>query len=502
MYQAWADAKVQNATTTAQVVRFSVQYIYSGNGYLYQLADGTNPNRVYWWVNNFADPSGTPDSAGEVTEHGMNAYGQVTDVIFGNSGSAGLQTHYAYDGTTDYLDSISSVKAGTGGATYQNLAYTWQAIGDLATRASNGTTSNANVLSEGFTYDLHNRLLSSTVTNSSGTQPSVTYGYDNVGDMKCRSDLNGGTCNSASTNYGYGAKAGPHAVTSITGTINGVTNPTYTYDANGNRTGGAGTAVSWNSDNLPTSIIQSGSNSSTFSYAPDKHRYMQVAMNAGVQETTIYAGGMEIFTTGGVTKYRHTLSAYGRPVFLEELSNSASTPKEGQSYLLTDHLGSVDTVIDASGVTSPQPQSFDTFGHHRDPNTWLPTTGNGTTLTTRGFTHHEHLDNVGLIHMNGRVYDPTVGRFLSVDPMFQALTNTQSVNPYSYVMNNPLSLIDPSGYIPAAATPDMSASSPNTGGPSATSQTASLPAGLHEGLNHRLPMPTERDRIYICCEEW
>jgi hypothetical protein len=48
--------------------------------------------------------------------------------------------------------------------------------------------------------------------------------------------------------------------------------------------------------------------------------------------------------------------------------------------------------------------------------------------------------------MNGRVYDPAVGRFLSVDPMFQAPTNTQSVNPYSYVMNNPLSVVDSTGY--------------------------------------------------------
>lgn len=48
--------------------------------------------------------------------------------------------------------------------------------------------------------------------------------------------------------------------------------------------------------------------------------------------------------------------------------------------------------------------------------------------------------------MNGRVYDPTLGRFLSVDPVFQFPTNAQSLNPYSYVLNNPLSLTDPSGY--------------------------------------------------------
>ncbi|WP_233267372.1 RHS repeat-associated core domain-containing protein [Paraglaciecola sp. L3A3] len=56
------------------------------------------------------------------------------------------------------------------------------------------------------------------------------------------------------------------------------------------------------------------------------------------------------------------------------------------------------------------------------------------------------LDESGLIHMNGRVYDPVAGRFLSADIYIQAPTNTQSYNRYSYVLNNPLSFVDPSGY--------------------------------------------------------
>ncbi|MBU6469473.1 MAG: RHS repeat-associated core domain-containing protein [Gammaproteobacteria bacterium] len=64
-----------------------------------------------------------------------------------------------------------------------------------------------------------------------------------------------------------------------------------------------------------------------------------------------------------------------------------------------------------------------------------------------GFTHQEMLDNVGIIHMNGRIYDPNLGRFLSVDPVFEFPTNTQSLNPYSYVLNNPLSMTDPTGYV-------------------------------------------------------
>ncbi len=67
--------------------------------------------------------------------------------------------------------------------------------------------------------------------------------------------------------------------------------------------------------------------------------------------------------------------------------------------------------------------------------------------TNRSFTGHESINNTELIHMNGRVYDPTVGRFMSADPFIQAPYNTQSYNRYTYVMNNPINHIDPSGYI-------------------------------------------------------
>lgn len=66
--------------------------------------------------------------------------------------------------------------------------------------------------------------------------------------------------------------------------------------------------------------------------------------------------------------------------------------------------------------------------------------------SARGYTNHEHLDPVGLIHMNGRVYSPELGRFLSPDPIIQAPYYSQSYNRYAYVFNNPLRFVDPSGY--------------------------------------------------------
>ncbi|MDC2889341.1 hypothetical protein PN838_11795 [Psychrosphaera sp. G1-22] len=91
-----------------------------------------------------------------------------------------------------------------------------------------------------------------------------------------------------------------------------------------------------------------------------------------------------------------------------------------------------------------QYRNFDVFGKPRN----MPNTSEMTLFadTNRGFTSHEHLADVELIHMNGRIYDYNLGRFMSVDPFIQSPTSTQSVNPYSYIMNNPLSGTDPTGY--------------------------------------------------------
>ena len=106
-------------------------------------------------------------------------------------------------------------------------------------------------------------------------------------------------------------------------------------------------------------------------------------------------------------------------------------------------------MTDASGNVQTR-YSFDAWGKRRDvswtaylagvPALWQ------TALTTRGYTGHEQLDEVGLIHMNGRVYDPQLGRFLSADPFVQDASNLQALNPYSYVQNNPLSFTDPTGH--------------------------------------------------------
>ena len=63
----------------------------------------------------------------------------------------------------------------------------------------------------------------------------------------------------------------------------------------------------------------------------------------------------------------------------------------------------------------------------------------------RGYTGHEMLSEFDIINMNGRLYDPVLGRFFSPDNYVQMPDNSQNFNRYSYCLNNPLKYTDPSG---------------------------------------------------------
>ena len=119
-------------------------------------------------------------------------------------------------------------------------------------------------------------------------------------------------------------------------------------------------------------------------------------------------------------------------------------------YVLRDHLGSVDVLADASGAAA-QSMGFTAWGARRDPDGWTELADAAARsfdacATARGFTGHEMLDAVGAVHMNGRLYDPALGRFLRADPFVQFPADLQGHNRYSYALNNPLAHTDPNGY--------------------------------------------------------
>ena len=121
-----------------------------------------------------------------------------------------------------------------------------------------------------------------------------------------------------------------------------------------------------------------------------------------------------------------------------------SNGEEGKLlFLHRDQLGSIVVITDLNGKLV-EARHFDAWGK-----VLSITDGNGNKLENllldRGYTGHEHLASVGLIHMNGRLYDPTLHRFLMPDNYIQDPFNTQSFNRYGYCLNNPLVYNDITG---------------------------------------------------------
>ena len=117
-------------------------------------------------------------------------------------------------------------------------------------------------------------------------------------------------------------------------------------------------------------------------------------------------------------------------------------------YFHTDALGSITAVTDDSGKVVER-RSYEAFGKIRamDYGVNNNTQANLTIETARSFTGHEQIGEIeGLVHMNARIYDSDIGRFLSADTIVQDIYDTQAFNPYSYVRNNPLKYTDPSGH--------------------------------------------------------
>ena len=155
---------------------------------------------------------------------------------------------------------------------------------------------------------------------------------------------------------------------------------------------------------------------------------------------------LEKVTKGSTVEYRHQIEATPGTVAVYVRKSSASNLIY---YLHRDHLGSPELITNGSGAQLVK-LSFSAYGERRDvdwdgpiSSTHLATAAN---TTRHGYTDHEHLDSVKLIHLGGRVYDPLIGRFLSRDPFIDGMGSSQGANGYAYVWNNPLSNWDPTGY--------------------------------------------------------
>jgi RHS repeat-associated protein len=358
----------------------------------------------------------------------MNPAGQVLQETLGN----GVLVNHAFDGVTAQ---VQNIQAGVGGgAVLQNNTYQFDAVGNLIQRQYNNTPGTTENVFPDALYRLDH-----TVGDS-----STAMSYDAMGRIAAwgaggqLSNVTDYTTPQSGCTY-YADHAQPHAVRSSTNAGSSFSPNAFCYDANGNmlsQTNPRGTtSVVWTGFNQP-SAITGALGSSQFYYDANHQRYMQQAIYSGAVENTIYVGGLvEKMSNSSGTAYRHYIPAGNNTVIYTRTSSGTNSTY----YMTQDHLGSTAVITDQTGNPVIQEQ-FAALGW---PESSTSVAG---TVSRHEFAGQEDLDNVFMVNMNGRVYLPSGGFFLSPDPFIPDPSDTQSFNRYAYVNNNPLSLIDPSGY--------------------------------------------------------
>ncbi|MEV7601658.1 polymorphic toxin-type HINT domain-containing protein [Kitasatospora sp. NPDC089797] len=282
-----------------------------------------------------------------------------------------------------------------------------------------------------------------------------SYGYDLTGNRTqlVQHDPSGNTTKDTTTNQTYpaagtvntpttaantgGGTGGPHALTGSTTTApTGTTGSSAQYDAMGNTTAvtdTSGTAtLAWNSENKLASYTKTGTAGPT-TYLYDAGGNQLIRRDPG--KTTINLGGDELVydtnanTVTGIRSYQIP----GGITLVRQGGNS--------TYQIADHHGTGTFAIDGTTLTETRRPS-DPFGNPRgtQPTTWAG---------DKGFVGGTKDDATGLTNLGARQYQPTTGRFLSVDPLID-LADPQQWNPYAYSNNNPVNLSDPTGLAPCS----------------------------------------------------
>jgi len=424
---------LRRTTTVIDEGIYQSDYAYGAEGKIsemtYPATIGWRPRFLFGYANGHLSTI-TQEAVGMTPVYTlleMDAQAREQRAVFGANA---LEERNTYDDATGRLTAIHSEAAGFP-VTVQDYSYEWDPVGNLASRRNRLVTA---TYLEQFTYDDLNRLVR---TSLNGT-PSLSMTYSADGNILSKSDVG---------NFAYGGGGQrPHAVTSVSGGPRGAIQ--YAYDDNGNMTARGTSSLAWTSFNLPSQVSQ-GADTVRFSYGPGRSRVMQEQATGQASKTIHYVGPhFEVEMEGGIHRYRATVFAYGRAVY----SQVETTPGGLDAYyVLHDHLGSVDRLVRAAGDgLDLLTLSFDAWGKRRQVN-WSPDARDlrygDTHWVERGFTGHEHLDGVRLVHMNGRLEDPLLGRMLSPDPILAGALDPQALNPYSYVNNNPTSYFDPSGFL-------------------------------------------------------
>ena len=321
----------------------------------------------------------------------MNHFGQITQYTLGNNRT----TNITYDPINHFLKSIETQGV-------QNFVYDFNPTnGNLNKRTINNITEN-------FTYDNLNRLTSFSIANN------------NVFNINYASNGNILQFDSVGT-YNY-SQTKPNAVVNIEG------NYKPAQEQN----------ISYTSFNKVSQISEGQYRLDIVYNASQQRKISKLYKNNQLEKTKYFFGKYEKEITPEGEKHINYIFA---PTGLVAMYITTNNQQGQMYYVYSDHQGSITEITNHQG-TLLQRFTYTPWGSRQ---LTLDNTGTGKPLTDRGYTAHEHLPEFSLVNMNGRVYDPQIGRFLSPDNYVQAPDFSQSFNRYSYCLNNPLKYTDPSG---------------------------------------------------------
>lgn len=392
--------RLNNETSIASAAGKSsaktVQHTYK-NGQPWQIIDTAN-SQVLWQINT------------------VNARGQLTGATMANGNIGVANTYDSYGLVTQTKQDRLIVSPAN--ILTLNTAFDSQR-GNLSSR-----TNSLFNWSESFTYDTLDRLTS--YKNTAGI--TETQSYDDRGRI---------TQNTVGT-YNYTNTSKAYQNTSVTLTPDALVH--YQAYQTQNK--------SYNTFKSPYQIEEVGKDKISFTY------------NDGNDRSTMFYGSLDndkllrplrkYYSTDGSMEIKHNILT-GTTEFVTYIGGGYTAPlvlksdgtTQNYLYLHRDYQGSIVAITDANGSVLEK-RFFDAWGNVLVQDG----AGNvlaGLTVLDRGYTGHEHLQSVGLIHMNGRLYDPKLHRFLQPDNYVQDPSNTQNYNRYGYVLNNPLKYTDPSG---------------------------------------------------------
>jgi RHS repeat-associated protein len=328
-----------------------------------------------------------------------NTEDQVTRFYYGN----GLQATFAYD----TRDRLSSCNISRGDIPYLNLDYTYDSSSNIIQLVNSwmDTDSDWHSDTEIYSYDGLDRL-----TSASCTSWSHTYSYDKAGNRTSKDSVT------------YTINAGNEVTALSDGT-------TFTYDAKGNRTQKAKGTDTWvytyDYANRLTRVEKNSALLGEYTYDGDGKRIQTT--ESGETTIYIYSGLHAVYeeTTAGTAVYIY--GPLGRLAKRTTIDNETST-----FYYHTDHLGSTRLITDESG-TIVTDVTYEPFGK-------------GTRTGEESFLYTgKEADSTGLSYYGARYYDPELGRFLTRDPLAGKKAVPQSLNQYTYCLNNAVKLVDPAG---------------------------------------------------------